>query len=454
MIGVAVSGFFLVPVLTRVLTQNEYGTYVVIRANSDLFIYFLHFGLISTVSRLYFEYRSKGEQVQYLYTIITLFLCLATIYAGFALILGEPLWRSLSPTVPAYPYLWFCMALSFLNFFAYLSAMLFRVEERAFTFVLVQVGSVMTFLALIAFKVFYQHMGLNGLLQALVINAALSGLILVFQFRFRFTLSLKWEHVTSTMRYAIPIFVGYLAYFLLNRVSTIILQRYVSLSDLAVFGLVQQLSLIVTIAANAFGKSMQPLVFATSQQELPNIIDRSGKLYLLLIGCLVCIVIVFAPDIMRIAAPARYQSGMSIFMIMTVGNFIFAAAFMPDTILLYFKKPSASVLASSVGGVLAVAFGLILVPQFGILGAAVSTLSALLGQLATVIYLAGKSLKNSTFWSMVRLLPMMLVTAVLSTWLNGNPLGPIYSMALKVSLACIFFIISYTSYTFSMRKVT
>ena len=446
-IVIAVSGFFMIPFLTRVLPQTDYGIYVVTRANSDIFIYILHFGLISAVSRLFFEYRKKGEHYQYLSSVVLHFLCIATFCGLLAILWGRSFWWILSPTVPFSPYFWFCIAVSFLNFFAYLSAIWFRVEERALSFILVQVGSTVMFLLLVAFLLLYLHKGLFGLLLALVINAGLTGSVLAFQFGSRFSLNLKREYFIASLHYALPIVIGYCAYFLLNRISTIILQRYVSLADMAVFGLGQQLSLVITIAANAFGKSLQPVIFAAQSEDLPDIIDRSGKLYLLLVSCLVCLVLVFAPDLLRIAAPARYQSGIGVFMIMTIGNFIFTAGFIPDSILLYYKKPTTAVLASIIGGILSLVFALLLVPYFKVLGAAISTAMAFTGLLAVRVYTADQLLRNSTFWFTARLLPMMLVTAVLSLWLKDNPLGLIFSLVLKFGLAAIFIYISYSTYT-------
>ena len=59
-IVLAVGGFLLLPLYTRTLSQHDFGIYVVIRANVEIFTYLLYLGLPSAAGRLYFDHRNSG----------------------------------------------------------------------------------------------------------------------------------------------------------------------------------------------------------------------------------------------------------------------------------------------------------------------------------------------------------------------------------------------------------
>ena len=108
----AVGGFLLLPLYTRTLTQAEFGTYVAVKANVEIFTYLVCLGLPSAVSRVYFDHRQAGQQVAYISSVLLFFaLCLAVLLAGMAA-WGAQFWSLLSPTTPASPYLAFSIGLA------------------------------------------------------------------------------------------------------------------------------------------------------------------------------------------------------------------------------------------------------------------------------------------------------------------------------------------------------
>src|SRR3954462_15264518 len=73
-IVLAIGGVLLLPMYTRTLSQGDFGIYVIVKANAEIFTYVLYFGLPSAVTRLYFDYRQANEQFSYLSSIANFFL--------------------------------------------------------------------------------------------------------------------------------------------------------------------------------------------------------------------------------------------------------------------------------------------------------------------------------------------------------------------------------------------
>lgn len=446
-IVLAVSSFLLMPLYTRVLSQADYGIYLITKTNTDILIYLMHFGLISAVGRLYFEYRKKNEHYQYLSSVLLFYLIVAVIISVIVLFSGQYLWHLLSPNVPAYPYIWFCLAIAGFGFFTHFTAILLRVEEKASLFVVVQVASALLLLGIVMYNLVVVRMELTGVLYAQVISAICTATVLPVLFWKKFTLKLKIEHISESLHYAVPIVVGYCAYFVLNRISMIILQRFVPVEQVAIFGLGQQLAMIVTLASNAFAKSLQPMIFAAEHTDVGRYIDKSGRLYLLLMSCLANVAILFASDILRIAAPAKYSEGYYIFITLLIANFIYSASFISDTVLLYFRYPMTSVIVSLFGGLLSLLINMLLIPRYQLYGAAFSILLAFCGVLSAGFFVTRNLIQHSNLRYILCLLPLTALVTTFAIWLRDNGPGLIVSLGIKSMLSFALVYVTYTMYS-------
>lgn len=446
-IVLAIGGFFLMPLYTRELSQADYGIYIITRTNTEILSYLVHFGLISAVARLYFEYKKKNDHYQYISSVLLFFVIFASVFSLVMFACGDVLWNVLSPKVPAHPYLWICLAMAVFNFFSFFASILLRVEEKVHLFVIIQIISAVVLVVLVLYSLVIVHSGLTGLLYALVLNSICSATVLPILLWKRFILRIKKEHITSTLRYSVPIVVGYCAYFILNRISTIVLQRYVPVEQVAIFGLGQQLSMIVTMASAAFAKSLQPMIFAADQKDVSRLIDKSSRLYLLLMSCLVNVVILFASDILCVVSPARYSGGYYVLIILLIANFIYSISFIPNTVLLYFRYPTTSVMVSLLGGVMSLVISMILIPRYQLNGAALSILLAFSGVLLASFFVIRNLVRYLNLKYNLCFLSLTVLVAIFAVWLRDyNPsFGVSFSVKLMVSLVLVY--ITYTVYS-------
>ncbi len=70
---------------------------------SPIFTYIVQFGLISAVSRLYFDYEKKNEQYEYISTVLMLFLAIAAVFCTTMFLYGDHLWSMISPQISPEP---------------------------------------------------------------------------------------------------------------------------------------------------------------------------------------------------------------------------------------------------------------------------------------------------------------------------------------------------------------
>jgi len=177
--------------------------------------------------------------------------------------------------------------------------------------------------ALAAINLLLLHQGLAGLFAAMIASSALSAAALVWLFGRRFRFTSELAHITESLQFAAPIFVGYVAYFVLNRISTVMLQRFLPVDQVAVFGLAQQLAMIITVAATAFGKAFQPAVYGAEQSQAHRMVEEAGKAFILLMLCITGVVLLFGPEMLSVIAPRGYSAGSEIFSLLVLAGFAY-----------------------------------------------------------------------------------------------------------------------------------
>jgi O-antigen/teichoic acid export membrane protein len=448
-IVLVVGGFLLLPLYTRTLSQSEYGIYVIVRANVEILTYLLYLGLPSAVARVYFVYKKTGQQLEYLSSVVMFFLlCLV----GFVLVLimkGAQLWSLVSPTTPVTPYLIYCVAIAAVGFFAAIATMWLRMEGRAIAFAGVQVASAVVLAASATLFLVRLKDGLPGLLSALLISAACSAMVLPVLFGRRFRVAINWEHIAVSMRYASPVLVGYIAFFVLNRISTLILQRHVPVDQIAIFGLAQQLATIVTIAATAFAMAMQPAVFGAESENVVSLLRRSAKILLLLIFSLTSVLLLFGAEIFSLVAPVSYSGGYEIMLILLVANFANSFNQISNTALLYHHRPKTSAAVSIFGAMLAAGLGMWLIPRFQLHGAAFASMGAICSMTLLSHWLARRASGYSCFGRLGASWVAIGALALLATLLARQNIPLPAMLSLKAGI-CILILM--TTYFFYIRK--
>lgn len=433
----AVGGFLLLPLYTRTLSQEEFGTYVIVRANSDIFTYLLHLGLPSAVARIYFDYRERDRAGDFLGSILTFFVLYFVAFALSTLAWGPVAWRALSPTVPVMPFLAFCVAMGGVGFFATLGALWLRLEGRVKVFASLQLAASALLAATAFLNLVVLKTGLNGLLIALMASAALPAVVLPWALKGNFRPRVHWDQIVSTFGYAGPVLLGYVAYFVLNRFATLVLQHHADIREIAVFGVAQQLALIVTVAATAFGKASQPALFSAPSDRIGELLSRSGRLLSLLMFSLVTVLLLFASDIFSLVAPRAYGSGHAMLLILVLGGFAYSFTLTSDSALLYHRRPKTSVGVSMLGATIGAGLAFALIPTWGTTGASLSAAGGFLATSLLSQWMAHRVAGYSSFRSMATLTVAAALVAALAAAIQAASLAAVESLVTRALIAAL-----------------
>jgi O-antigen/teichoic acid export membrane protein len=427
-----VSGFLLLPLYTHALSQADFGRYVAVKANLELLSTVMQLGLVSAAARVYFDHRAVGSGRQYMGSVLALFGLWMLILVALAAWVGSSAWQWLSPQVPSWPFLAVCIGLSVLSFLSLLGTTWLRLDEQVSAFATVQVLAAGVVAIAAWAGLTWLKMGLPAIFLAIGLSSVIGAVVLVAKLGGGLLKGLQPGPAVETLNYALPVFAGLLAYFVLNRFSTLLLQRHVRVEEVAVFGLAQQLTLLVSLTATAFGKAMQPAIWGTAAEQAPAMMRRMTDL---LIGCLLAVttlILLFATDILDLVAPESYQAAHSVLLVLALATFAYALTLASDTALLYYRKPRLSATVTICSASLSAGLGLWLIPVYGSLGAAGAMLCSFTLQMVLSYLLARQIGAPRYLWQLLLAFAVATGVALFSFWLPGASLAPVAAQLLKI----------------------
>jgi O-antigen/teichoic acid export membrane protein len=368
----AINGFFLIPIYIKVLTPSEFGQLSIFNTNTLLFTYIIQMGLISGFARVYFNYNYENKQ-KYINSIISFHFISFLFFVILLYLFIKPYQYYISPSASKYAIV-LSFIISFFSFLPSLFSIKYRIEEKVYKFVLTQVATVIIQLLTIFILLFLLSKGLNGVYNSLLITNAIVWGFFLFNLIFSFRVSIDFDSICETLKISFPIFLGYLMLFCINKFSLILLQKYARLDEIALYSFAQQLSTVVILFSIAAGKAIQPLIYKAEEDHLPQIFNKLNNLYTKSIYSIALLLLLFSNEIINFLSSGKFIESNLLFVIFIISNLFYSSVLLRNNILQYFMKSKMLFHGVLIGGLSSIILNYLLIPKWGIKGAAFSVL--------------------------------------------------------------------------------
>lgn len=368
-----VSGFLLVPLYTASMPTADYGVVVIIGALTSVLGPLLCLSLPSALLRYYYEVPAQ-DRPSYGGSLLLLS---AMLTGGFALVwilcLG---WirSTFLPNLPPEALLW-VIAIVGLGVIRGLVDTLLRLHLQFKLIAIAAVTQSALLLVLAVLLVKWQQLGLYGWalgnIGALLLVTVPLALLMRRHFRFRWL----GPEVRRSLRFSLPLVVGYLGWFLANRSGLLVIQRYLSLSDAGVYGVAYSFGMLFLVVGQAMDKVVGPIFYRDiAKPEGPAWWARLTVVCAAGLGWLALSVCLFARPVFVVLFPEDYLSGLLLLPII-IWAFICKCLDIFFLRGLFYREKTMTLMMVSMGtGLLNVGLNLWLIPQSGLWGAAYATL--------------------------------------------------------------------------------
>ena len=373
----SVANVVLVPLYTRKITPAQFGVYALIDISVLGLLTVASLGL--NVAYLKWFAEAKPSEIPALFSDMLLPGCAAASILGltFSLLLLSPLgarWFGM----PTREFAWILLPIVFTENLETLLLAHLRALRRSMAFC---GASAARLVAVVGASVWYlsvQHRGLTGVFLGRAVGDVVGVSVLIAMCAGAFRISCSWTKISGMTRFGVPLVFSALMATMLDASGRYFLSHYGSLAEVGMYGLGTKLSGLMRVLIVApFGVAWGGVMFQIAREKNARAIYSKLLCYVFLVGVVAAVIMdLFTPALLTIFATPAYFGARRIVSLLLLTQAVGMLQY-PASVGIYLKGFT-RVFTLIYGGafLLDLAMNRLLVPRYGIVGAAFSWLIA------------------------------------------------------------------------------
>ncbi len=359
------------PIFTRLLTTEQYGTYIIYQSWYQIISIFATLNLAAGVFNnglLKYEDRrdSFTSSMQGLSTTITLLLFI--IYS-----LNRNFWDGILELSPLYVYAMF-IELLFVpayNFWSTGERYSYRYKKLILTTVIIALGSpIVGIIAVISTS--YKA---EARVLSYVAIQTIVGLFFYIRNFYKGKLFYCKDIWKFALSFNIPLIPHYLAFQILNQSDRIMISKMVGSGEAATYSVAYSVSMMMTIITNAINNSFIPYTYKALKNKDYKSIRKNANILLALVGSGCILAMAFAPEIIRVFAAKEYYAAIWVMPPVAASVYFMFLYPMFGNVEFYFEKTKCVTIASCVGAITNLILNYIFIKLYGYYAAGYTTLA-------------------------------------------------------------------------------
>lgn len=380
---VKLSALVSVPILTRALSQADYGATDALNVLLALLVAVATLGQDSAVARFFYDVESEGERRQVVMQGLVAQLAMTGVVAAVALAIGPWILRSDMGAAYAGAYYLIVACLPAVLLFQFWRGLLKWMLARG-RFVALTVGTAAAQLLGVILLAALDALTVRTWVLVLLASNGLSAVIGLWFCRAYVTMPRGFTYVGRMLRYGGPYAAVLLVGTLLPAVDRAIVTGRLGLAPLAEYAVGVKYASLLLFPVMAFQTAWGPFCFATYKDpDAPAVYSRVLMLLAsgLAIGCFALVAL--AEPLIRVFASARYVSAAPVVLPVVFGLALEACSWVLGLGIDLAKRSELSLASYVVGLVVSIAGAMLLVTRWGIVGVAVGIALGRVAQSAT-----------------------------------------------------------------------
>ena len=366
----------LIPLYTRYLSKADYGAIETLIALTTVLVIVLRAGISSAFFRFYFD--AKDEEGRTLVVRTSFWFTMVSATAG--LVLGLVFAPQLASTLnavtanevrAAFVGLWAQMNYEQLT-------SLFRVEERSVAFALSSLANVLITVAATVLLVAVLHKGAVGVLVGNFIGTLVVYLVLLGYRRYQLGLEFGRHLFREMNRFGLPLVPAALALWTVNFVDRVLLNRIAGAGELGLYSLGVRVSSVVLFIFIAFRTAWPAFAYSIEDDDEARRTYGFVLTYLLLVCCWVSLGLgLLAPWLVRLlAAKPEFYPASRVVAPLAFATAAYAAYVVVAIGVSRARYTRFNWVVTGAGALLNIVLNVILIPPYGMMGAAIATVAA------------------------------------------------------------------------------
>lgn len=451
--GIKIFGFLLIPLYTRFLAPADYGVMALVSMYTQVMFIIMNLGQSTSLFRFYYEHDTQEGRDRVVAASLWIVILFALPLAAVPFLFNQPL----AHLILGDSALWFLMCIGTATVlckvllrmpFAIMRAADESKRYAAWSLARNALGMVLA-VALVAGL----HLGATGVVLSQLL-AELTFCLLLTGMTFRsLRAGFHWRDIKDQLLFGLPFVPVGAASFTLDLTNRWFLKHYYSTSDVGIFSLGYRFAEILTFVVTAFQLSWPQFLFRNRKEpDAPQLYAQMTAYYLSLMLFLWLGLAVFAPELLRIMATPQFYPAATLIPVISFALVFDGMGFMFNIGALFSKKTILRTVSVTTAAAVNVGLNFVLIPRYGMMGAAWATFIGFLVQMSTTLFLSLKVYHVPYRYD--RLLAMVAAALAIygaSTLIETHSV--LTSIALKVPLILLFPVALVTAGLFEPRDL-
>jgi O-antigen/teichoic acid export membrane protein len=405
---------FLLPLYTAVLKPEDYGILDLLSTIIIVSTFLIVSGTDSAVGYFYFRKENVDDRPVIITSSIILRLCIASfsfaiIYFASPFLSNLLFGRDLSLFVKIT-----ALTIFFQSLYSFLFDLL-RLEFRAWLFMIVSTGSILSNILLTALYVLVLKQGVYG---ALIAQAISFGMTFVFTIvyvykRYGFGFSKVW--IKKILGYGFPLIGTGIAVWVLNSTDRYFLAHFQDLTAVGIYAVGAKVSNILGMVGGAIQNAWGPYALDIQyQSDAKKIYSKVFLAYIIINIIGIFLISMFAIDILKVFTRPNYYSAKAVIPFLCLSVVLSNGYFIASIGINITKKLQHTIWITITGATINILLNFLLTPNIGAVGAAFSIMTANFLILTLTIIISQKAYPIPYQYSKILLLfiPACMIIAV------------------------------------------
>jgi len=260
--------FFMLPILTRYLTPEDYGLISIFGVLVSVLAVFTGLSVHGAVNVNFFRI-SKEELKQYIGNVFIILSCSTSVVFVVVLILHSVFSRYTQLTVE---WIFVAVIVASAQFITTINLLLWMAEQKPKLYSLYQLSQTLFITALSIVFIVALNMNWEGQLFAQSVGILLfAGVSLLFLIKRKYLVfNYNKEHIREALKFGIPLVPHQLASWLKTGADRVLLMTLVGSQATGIYSVGYQVGMIISVLATAFNKAWSPYMFRVLSSEPSN----------------------------------------------------------------------------------------------------------------------------------------------------------------------------------------
>lgn len=387
--------FFLLPILTRYLTPEDYGVVSMFALLVSIFGVFTGLSVHGAINRVYFE--KKIDFKVYVFNALVIL----SVSSILTLILAVIFLKYIAH-YSSVPEIWITLAVvvSFFQFLILSVLSIYQARMMAQKYSLIQFSSALLNGLLSIILVVAIGLKWEGRILGQVIATTVIGLLCLILLKNWIDLKFNFSYIKHALKFGVPLIPHALGGMFIIATDRLLITNLINVKETGIYTVGLQIGSIVTLFADAFNKAYAPWLFEKLNQnnEITKIkIVKFTYLYFLVILCFAMALGLSAPFLTKYLLGKSFSDSSAVVLWIALGGAFNGMYYMTVNYIFYVYKTHFLSALTFISGVLNIVFTYYFIKYFGILGAGYSYALIFLFQFLITWFLSSKSYKMPWF---------------------------------------------------------